>query len=143
MERWLSGWKRLPAKELQEVTFVEGSNPSLSVLLVRQEGNTSDRKPVILHKIKFWIWQRWAYIDISKMKMLWRLLWRKYFLAFCNPNICSNFVEICCDGLINKSGCTSSSWLEKYFLPIWFLLCIKWVGLFYDLATLIIILFLF
>ena len=33
MERWLSGWKRLPAKELQEVTFVEGSNPSLSVLL--------------------------------------------------------------------------------------------------------------
>ena len=31
MERWLSGWKRLPAKELQEVTFVEGSNPSLSV----------------------------------------------------------------------------------------------------------------
>ena len=31
MERWLSGWKRLPAKELQEVTSVEGSNPSLSV----------------------------------------------------------------------------------------------------------------
>ena len=33
MERWLSGWKRLPAKELQEVTSVEGSNPSLSVLI--------------------------------------------------------------------------------------------------------------
>ena len=31
LERWLSGWKRLPAKELQGATLVEGSNPSLSV----------------------------------------------------------------------------------------------------------------
>jgi hypothetical protein len=31
LERWLSGRKRLPAKELQEATSVEGSNPSLSV----------------------------------------------------------------------------------------------------------------
>ena len=35
LERWLSGRKRLPAKELQEATSVEGSNPSLSVALHR------------------------------------------------------------------------------------------------------------
>ena len=42
-ERWLSGWKRLPAKELQEVTFVEGSNPSLSVIIWFQKGSYSSK----------------------------------------------------------------------------------------------------